>query len=322
MKALATYFLITYFTVLVILCLKGLYLGFQFVRLIQERHPEKAREYGLPHVPWSDVFKLFDGIYKQDDFEDPEVSCLKIKSRKTRWVTLAVAILGFFVLCLITITSNFYADKPPLLYFDLKSCVLIVIGLFFLLLAKDITSIVLKHCSDSKLTRGKFRNLLYIWPTRFMGIICLAFAFFIAGSGPGRAITKHDENRLVLLTEGQIVEGEVTKSFYQYLASEGWKIVYRFNAEEPKTGKEKTYSGSAQGPWQYYSRLFPGEPVTVIYHPLNPAINCEIKYFLNYPSFRNTFKAAGKLHLLDKFRNEYPIEDYSFKEWFRLQRVK
>ncbi len=322
MKILPIYYIIVYFTLLVVLSLKQVHLLSQFIQFVRKHHPEKARDYGLPRLRWFNVFTLVDEIYKLQDFEDPKFSLLKRNLRKTRWVTLAVAILGFFVLCLIAITSNFYADKPPLLYFDLKSCVLIVMGLFFLFLAKDITNIMLKHCSNSKFTTSKFRNLLYIWPTRFMGVICLAFAFFIASSGPGQAMTKNDENRILLLEEGQIVQGAVTKSFYQYLASEGWKIVYTFNAEEPKTGKEKTYSGSAQGPWQYYSRLSTGEPVTIIYRPSDPAINCEIKYFLNYPSFRNTFKAAGKLHLLDKFRNEYPIEDYSFKEWFRLQREK
>jgi hypothetical protein len=131
-----------------------------------------------------------------------------------------------------------------------------------------------------------------------------------------------NENRLVLLEKGEITQGEVVKSFYGKLAPDGWKVLYKFNAEKPLTGEEKTYWGSAKGPKKYYANLPAGEPVTIIYYPSNPKINCEIKYMLNHPSYRITFQDAGKLALLDKYREEYDLEDYTLVGWYRLQRQK
>jgi hypothetical protein len=115
---------------------------------------------------------------------------------------------------------------------------------------------------------------------------------------------------------------EVVRSFYQKLASEGWRVLYRINVQSPGTRQEKTYWGSAQGPKKYYGDLSPGEPLTIIYYPLNPKINCEIKYMLNHPNYRSTFKRAGKLDLLNEYRNEYELEDYTYVQWYRLQRQK
>jgi hypothetical protein len=155
-----------------------------------------------------------------------------------------------------------------------------------------------------------------------MGILAIVGFLEACIDNPPRGTMNKDKNRLVLLEKGEITEGEVVKSFYQRLASEGWKVLYKINVENPVTGEEETYWGSAQGPRKYYGSLSAGEPITVIYNPVNPKVNCEIKYMLNYPSYRRTFKNAGKLALLDKYRDEYEVEDYTLKEWFRLQRQK
>jgi hypothetical protein len=143
-----------------------------------------------------------------------------------------------------------------------------------------------------------------------------------ARSGPSMKELKNDENKIELLKNGLITKGNTTRVFYQLLASSGWKVIYQFHVEDPLTHEKKKYYGSAQGPKRYFSGLSKGEPIEVIYNPLNPNINCEIKSFLNHPSFRYTFKRYNELKLLDKFRNKYEIEEFSFNEWYDLQRQR
>jgi hypothetical protein len=68
--------------------------------------------------------------------------------------------------------------------------------------------------------------------------------------------------------------------------------------------------------------MLPGDPVTIIYCPSNPEINCEIRYFLHNPHLRLSFKRSGKLELLEKFNYDYWIGDYSIKEWYRQETEK
>ena len=131
-----------------------------------------------------------------------------------------------------------------------------------------------------------------------------------------------DENRIVLLQEGEITRGEVYQSKYETWAPEGWEIVYKFNIKNSSDAKNVTYWGEAEGPKFYYANLHKGDTISVIYYPGNPKINCEMYYFLNHPSYRHTFKKAGKLHLLDKFRDEYEVKDYALVQWYDLQRQK
>jgi hypothetical protein len=124
----------------------------------------------------------------------------------------------------------------------------------------------------------------------------------------------------VLLEDGKITLGEVFKSGYQRFGlRKSYRLIYKFKAKEPSTSEEKTYWGSAEGPTKYYAGLAAGDTVEVIYGSLNPKINCEIREFLNNPNYRQTFNKTGKLHLLDKFKDKYEMEDYSFEEWYKLQ---
>jgi hypothetical protein len=194
-----------------------------------------------------------------------------------------------------------------------------IIGATFLVFARPIINRVERWRPDHLFGGPIFREIFVVWTLRAIGIMTLVLSFWMCIDNPPRGMMNKDENRLILLEEGKITEGEVVKTFYQEWASEGWKLLYKINVENLVTGEEKTYWGSAQGPKKYYANLLPGEPITIIYYPLNPKINCEIKYMLNYPGYRKTFQDVGKLALLDKYRDEYELEDYALIEWFRLQ---
>lgn len=159
------------------------------------------------------------------------------------------------------------------------------------------------------------------WALRVGGLVFLVVGFLVSAQNPRpwRTLMSRDENIIALLEKGRIAEGRVVKVFYQRWAPEGWRLDYEFDANDPATGAVATYIGSAQGPRRYYARLKPGEEVTVIYYPPDPRITCEIRQLLNDPTYRFTFNKAGKMHLLDKFRAEYEVEDISFKEWCKQQ---
>ena len=159
------------------------------------------------------------------------------------------------------------------------------------------------------------------WALRVGGLVFVVVGFLVSGENPWpwRTIMSRDENLIVLLEKGEIVEGRVAKVFYQRGAPEGWRLDYKFDANDPGTNSLTTYVGSAQGPRRYYAYLKPGETIAIIYYPSDPWINCEIRQLVNDPTYRFTFKKAGKLHLLDRFRNEYEVEDISFKEWCKQQ---
>jgi hypothetical protein len=208
------------------------------------------------------------------------------------------------------------------MFFSIHSFVLIVLGIIILLFAGRISDAIRGLSKNSGLSADKYRSLLYVWPIRGMGIMLIGFGILEATSGPPRGIMQKDVNRIALLENGKIIKGEATKIYYGRLAPEGWKVLYKFIAEEPNTNQQKTYWGSALGPRKYYINLSTGDPLTIIYNPLNPKVNCEIRCFLNNPSYRSTFEKAKKSYMLDKFKNEYELEDYTFKEWFNLARQK
>lgn len=205
------------------------------------------------------------------------------------------------------------------MYFRVDSVIAITIGLFLVVFARDIAALMLKLYTTKIFNGTVARSLLFVWPIRFIGIISIVSAFLLARSSPSWAGLKSDMNRIALLENGIVTTGSIVKSYYQRLASAGWTVIYDFDAKDPKTGKNKTYSGSSQGPAKYYTKLSEGNKIDVIYEPSNPKINSEIKCFLNNPGYRQTFKKAGKLNLLDKFRDKYEFEDYSFVEWYNQQ---
>jgi len=199
---------------------------------------------------------------------------------------------------------------------------LILIGIISIVFAKKIADFMLSFLAGSKFNKRPYKSLLYIWPIRLVGVICLGFSLLIFFSGPSATYMNKDENRIVLLENGEIIEGKIQKCYFQRLAPEGWKVIYEFIFEDPKTHREKTFSGSSQGPKKYYYNLTKEDTLDIIYNPKNPNINCEVRHFINHPSYRDTFKKAGKLSLLDKFSDHYKMEDYSFKEWYRQQQTR
>lgn len=168
-----------------------------------------------------------------------------------------------------------------------------------------------------------FPNLPLTQVMKIVGVVLISagiMVFLVKNDRwPWRTLMVKDTNRIALLENGEITQGQVVKVYYQRGAPNGWTLDYNFLVEDPCTQEISTYEGSAQGPKKYYAYLSKGDPQTIIYWPVKPEVNCEIRYFLNHPDYRWTFKKAGKLKLLDKFRNKYEIEDYSTKEWFKLQ---
>ena len=198
-----------------------------------------------------------------------------------------------------------------------NSIVLFVLGTPLLIFAGPITKFMYRRAEDSWFDTPLRRSLFVRWPIRAIGIMCIVSAFMATRSIPDRL--NRDRNQLRLLEDGVIAQGEVKRAYYGIGAPAGWTVIYEFCPVHPQTDKLDNYAGFSKGPKKYYQRLSQGDAVTVIYDPCNPELNCEMRHFLNYPGFRNTFKKAGKLDLLDRFRGEYEIEDYTFKEWYREQ---
>jgi len=154
-----------------------------------------------------------------------------------------------------------------------------------------------------------------------IGLGAIVSNLYLCLDNPPRGMMKKKENQLDLLEKGNLTQGEVVKCWYQKWAPEGWKILYKFTLDSSEN-MEKIYWGSAQGPKTYYSNLSEGSLVTIIYNPGEPKINCEIYNFLNYPVYRKTFQESDKSNLLDKFRKQYEIKDYSFITWYDSQQHK
>jgi len=52
-------------------------------------------------------------------------------------------------------------------------------------------------------------------------------------------------------------------------------------------------------------------------------LNSELWNFLNNPNYRRSFREAGKLNLLSKYKKAgYPLEDYGWVQWSDLQGEK
>ena len=207
-------------------------------------------------------------------------------------------------------------------FFRLDLLPVLIFGIVAICFARKITNYSLKSVSENSWIRIPiFREIFLVWTWRTIGT--MAFVAYISTclNNPPDTMRK-EENRIVLLEQGVTTKGQVYKSWYAKLAPEGWTILYKFDIKDNPNGKTVTYWGDVDGPMDYYAPLSKGDSVTVIYLPENPKINCEIFHFLNHPCFRRTFKDAGKLQLLDKFRDEYEIKDYSLIQWYDLQRLK
>jgi hypothetical protein len=182
MKQFADYFVIVYFTLLIGLGLKGLYLFLKFERSLKKNHPEKAREYGYSQYGWCNSAKVLCSFYKKEDLGDPELHRVRRELKGTQILALLIGFIGFFILALSFIFDRILAP----IHFGLVSIVQIIIGIFLLIFAEEITDLMLKRSTNMlpKPIKPIVLSLLYIWPIRFMGIICIVFAFVIARAGP------------------------------------------------------------------------------------------------------------------------------------------
>ena len=209
------------------------------------------------------------------------------------------------------------------MYLQANSIVLAIIGTLSLIGSKRVSDFMLGfYPRGHTFTRRPWRSLLYVWPMRLIGVMALGVATYFALSGfPGGGMAS-DKNRLALLERGRVTKAQVVAARYETFAPSGWEVRYSFVATDPATGNERTYLGSNQGPKKYYAHLSKGEGVVVVYDPNGPKVNCEIRCLVNHPSFRNTFKEAGKSRLVDRYRDQCEFEDYTFAEWYREQQQK
>lgn len=203
------------------------------------------------------------------------------------------------------------------MHYLVHKIILIVLGASLILLGGRLVQVYLKYYPTEKAKRWR----LNVWSVRAVGIAFLVIGVLSPSKNPWpwHTLLSKDENIVALLERGQITEGRVAKVWYQRGAPEGWRMDYEYDANDPATKSVTTYVGSAQGPRRYYANLKPGETITVIYYPRDPRITCEIRQLLNDPTYRFVFNKAGNLHLLDRFRDEYDVEDISFKEWCKQQ---
>ena len=201
------------------------------------------------------------------------------------------------------------------------SFVWLTLGTLLILFAKRVADLGLRMPVNLRFISPAMNRLLYVWGVRLAGIAFVVFGLLFPRTDPWpwRTIMIEDENRIALLEKGETIQGKVTTVYYQHAGPKGWRIDYQFDVNGPHTDAVTTYFGSAQGPRGYYARLEVGEEVSIMYLPQNPRINCEIKYFLNNPDYRYTFREGQKLHLLDKFRDQYPVEDVDRNKWYREQ---
>lgn len=209
-------------------------------------------------------------------------------------------------------------------FFNISLAPVLIIGMVWLLFAKPIINRGLKNKPDSFFSRPTNRRIfLVVWLLRVIGVVTICSFLYMGINSPPRGMMKKDENRLVLLEKGKVIEGSVFKGWYDDWAPSAWMILYSFKTLDSANSEEKTYWGSARGPKPYYANLSKGDTVKIIYNLSNPKINCEMYTFLNDPSYRRTFREAGKKDLLlNRFRDEYEFETYSELKWFDLAREK
>jgi hypothetical protein len=144
----------------------------------------------------------------------------------------------------------------------------------------------------------------------------LITGFYSAGiNRPYRGMMGDNKNVVGLLDKGRIIEAKVLAHWYDEERPSRWMILYGFQAVNPTNSKTETFYGSARGLGCYFSGLAKGDHVFVIYDPTKPNVNSEMYEFLNKSSYRDAFRAAGKLDLLTKYADNYKVEENPPTQW-------
>jgi len=207
-------------------------------------------------------------------------------------------------------------------FFNISLVPFLIFGICVFLLAKPLGNWQIKKSPHSFFSIPIINKIFIIWTSRAIGFAAICIFLIMGMNRPWRGMMEKEVNRLILLEEGKITEGKIVKRWYDDWAPSAWMVLYDFEISDPANDKAKTYWGSARGPKNYYANLSEGDSVSIIYYQSKPKINCEMYYFLNHPSYRKTFRETGKLELLNRFRDEYKFEDYSYMTWYDSAREK
>ena len=97
-----------------------------------------------------------------------------------------------------------------------------------------------------------FPNLPLTQVMKIIGVVLIlaGIAVFLIKNDvwPWRTLMGKETNKIALLENGAITQGQVVKVFYQRGAPKGWRLDYNFLVEDPCTQEIRTYVGSACGP--------------------------------------------------------------------------
>jgi hypothetical protein len=201
---------------------------------------------------------------------------------------------------------------------NIRWIVLLIIGLSLVVFSAKIAKLMFRPPPESKFNTRFIRYVFFVVPICGIGLMFLLLAFLERKGAAMHSSLKSARGVILLYERGVITRAKVKQASYQIWAPAGWEVTYAFDTNDPQTGQRTKYTGSSQGP-EKYCRSATGSSVSVIYDPCYPSVNCEIRCFLNDPSFRHYLKKKDKLYLLDRFREEYELESYTFKEWYSQQ---
>jgi hypothetical protein len=215
------------------------------------------------------------------------------------------------------------------MFLRVDTIVMCIAGTIIIFLAKTIGywlfknnwAIQVRGPRDNKLLYSPLaRQLFYVWPLRGVGISLVIIG--LASSRYPPNVLDTDAERISLLQKGVVTEATVLRVYYGEWAPKGWKVEYSFKPETTEAESNSVIRWVSRGPKKYFDALSADDLITVIYSPDNPEINSEIRCLLNHPITRSTLKRARKKELLDKFREKYVLEEYSFNEWYDLQQTR
>jgi hypothetical protein len=140
--------------------------------------------------------------------------------------------------------------------------------------------------------------------------------FLVAVFGMKSSELTKMENNILVLQDGQITEGIITRTYFMKGAPTGWAVNFTYEVNGI------VYSGKAYGPKKMYGGKKLGESVNVLYARKNPRINREIEFFINYPGNKEFADQLGFGKEFSELMDMCEYTQYSLDEWIRQLQKK